>query len=413
MSGSIDKAGSYNGIGGAQIKKGVPGKQQAPKKQKDTFQKGKGSSGVNWDKIPANSRKYFKHGNKVSPLLDGQVTPDDKSDDIFHNIEQMIRGAKKSVQIEMFSLDRKNIVDLLIADVKRGVKVQVIMDPPDQRSEKAKGKAIKKLRKNGVDVLLYPVKEAGSPEAKYGQIDHVKMMIVDGKKAIIGGMNWGEHSKYNRDVDVQVEGPAVDNMEWLFRKDWLNSGGKQKDLPWIDKTPPHPEGESAVQLLTTGLEKKEQTIGFTINRAIKNARKSIHTELFVLTRSDTVENLIDAHERGLDVRVVLDPLKINGKGINEKAAEKLKEAGVPVKWYVPDKKTKSKLHAKIGIFDDDQVILGSANWSYAGFNINREAGVEVLDTEVNSTFDKAFENDWKLASEDPQYLKEPDNNPGG
>jgi len=185
MSGSIDKAGLHGGIKNTVTRKEASGKrkQKSVGKQKDSFQKSKSSTGINWDKIPANSRKYFKQGNKVIPLMDGQVTPDNESDDIFHNIEQMIRGAKKSVQIEMFSLDRKNLVDLLIADAKRGVKVQIIMDPPgDDDYETGKEEAIEKLRKNGVDVNMYPVKEAGSPEAKYGQIDHVKMMIVDGKK---------------------------------------------------------------------------------------------------------------------------------------------------------------------------------------------------------------------------------------
>jgi phosphatidylserine/phosphatidylglycerophosphate/cardiolipin synthase-like enzyme len=279
--------------------------------------------------------------------------------------------------------------------------------------EAAKGEAIEKLRKNGVEVLLYPVKEAGSPEAKFGQIDHVKMMIVDGDKAIIGGMNWGQHSPNNRDVDVMVEGPAVDKMEWLFRKDWLDSGGKQADLPWIDKTPAHPEGNAAVQLVTSSLDRKEQTIGMAVNRAIRSAKKSIHCELFVLSQRDTVEGLIDAKKRGLDVRVLLNPLKIKGFGINEKAAKQLKDAGVDVKWYVPNKQTENKLHAKIGIFDDDQVILGSANWTYAGFAVNREADVEVIDKKVNSAFDKAFENDWKAGSEAPQYLENHEDNPGG
>jgi len=385
-------------------------KRPSTPKAKDSYKKA--NADVDWDKIPKWTEKYFSKGNLVKPLMDGSYTPEDKSDDIFHNIEQMIRGAKKSVQVEMFSLDKKNLVDLLIADAKKGVKVQVIMDPVNEDWESDKKKAIEKLRKNGVNVLLYPAKEPGSPEAKYGQIDHVKMLIVDGNKAIIGGMNWGEHSQVNRDVDVQVEGPAVDKMEWLFRKDWIKSGGDSKELPWIEKTPPHPEGNAAVNLLTTGLEKNEKTIGRTINRAIQNAKKSISCELFVLSNRETIDNLIDAHKRGLDVRIILNPLKIKDNPINEKAAKRLKEAGVPVKWFVPDKGEKDKLHAKMGIFDDDQVILGSANWTYAGFNINREADVEVLDKKVNSGFSKMFDSDWEKASAKPQYLTKPDENPG-
>src|SRR5205823_1295518 len=173
--------------------------------------------------------------------------------------------------------------------------VQVIMDPPNEDFEKERKVAIEKLRQGGVDVLIYPAKEAGDPQAKYGQLDHVKMLLVDGKRAIIGGMNWGEHSPNNHDYDVKVEGPAVEKMEWLFREDWLVSGGQQKDLPHIDKVPPAADGDAMVNLVISGLDAKEKTIGKTVHRAIDNARKSVHAELFVLTDRPTIQSLIAAH----------------------------------------------------------------------------------------------------------------------
>ncbi|MFP4498569.1 MAG: phospholipase D-like domain-containing protein [Vulcanimicrobiota bacterium] len=377
----------------------------------DTVSTGGFSSSL--EKIPGWQQKYFSSGNKVTALADGQVTPDNKKDDIFEQIEKSIKGAKRSIQVEMFSLDKKNLVDLLIKEQKKGVKVQVIMDPANDGWEKDKQKAIDRLKKNGVEVNIYPVKEAGDPQAKYGQINHVKMMIIDGDEAIIGGMNWGGHSPLNHDFDVKVEGPAVDQMEWLFRKDWIKSGGDKSNLPYIEKTRPHPEANSMVNLITTGIEAKDQTIGKVVRRAIDNARKSVHTELFTLTDKQTVQSLIDAHKRGVDVKVILNPMQINGKAINERAANQLKEAGVPVRWYVCNRSTREKLHAKIGIFDDDQVIVSSANWTYAGFNINREAGVEVLSKDVNSKFNDIFKDDWenKTAAE-PAYLED-DKNPGG
>ena len=386
-------------------------KQEGTSAPKDKFSRTKADA--DWNKIPGFAQKYFTHDNKVKPLFDRSVTPGNDDDDIFKNIEQLLKSAKNSVQIEMFSLDKKDIVDLLIKDAKRGVKVQVVMDPPNEDWEKDKEDAIVKLRKNGVNVQLYPVKEAGSPEAKYGNIDHVKMLIVDGSKAVIGGMNWGAHSEHNHDVDIMVEGPAVDKMEWLFRESFIKSGGDKSELPFIEKSPPHPEGNTSLNLLVGGADVKYKVIEKSVHRAIDNAKKSIHCELFVLSRRPTIEKLIAAHERGVDVKVLLNPLKIKDNPINEKAAQRLKEAGVPVKWFVPDEESKSKLHAKMAVFDDDQVILGSANWSYAGLNVNREANVEIMDKEVNSSFDDMFTNDWEKGSLEPQYLVEADESPGG
>jgi len=360
-------------------------------------------------KVPGYAQRYFKAGNLVEPLFDSSVTPKNGDDDIFAQIEKMIRGAEKNIQIEMFSLDKKDLVDLICKTAKSGVKVQIVMDPPNEEREDDKAAAIEKLRKAGCDVLLYPTREVGDPEAKFGQLNHVKMLLVDGKRAIIGGMNWGDHSPNNHDYDVQVEGPAVEQMSWLFREDWIKSGGDSKELPYIQKQPAHPDGGAMVQLLTAAVD-DDKLIGKTIRRAIDNARKSVHAELFVLTDRPTIAALKKAHARGVDVKIILNPLKIKGNEVNERAFAELKKAGVPIKWYVPNEATQENLHAKMAVFDDDQVIVGSANWSYAGFNTNREANVEVLSTKLADSFDTVFEKDWKnKTSDEPIYMDEPDN----
>jgi len=367
-----------------------------------------------FERVPEFAQKYFTHGNRVTSLFDASVTPGDEQDEIFKQVKDVVKGAHKSIQVEMFSLEQKALVDLLVSEVKKGIDVQVIMDPPNEAMEDAKKQAIEALRKGGVKVLLYPVKEAGSEEAKYGQINHVKMLLVDGKTAIIGGMNWGEHSPNNHDYDVKVEGPTVSKMGWLFREDWITSGGDKKDLPYIGEQQPIEGASSWVNLIVSGLDERERTIGKTIRRSIDNAKKSVHAELFVLTERATIASLIKAKQRGVDVKVILNPLKIGENAVNEKAYGELKDAGVKVKWYNPNEATQEKLHAKMGVFDGDQVIVGSANWSYAGFNVNREADVEIHDPEVGSEFDTVFASDWKNKTVDhPIYLDEADRNAGG
>jgi cardiolipin synthase len=357
-------------------------------------------------KVPAWAQRYFTHGNAVTPLVNEEAAPND-AHEIFAQVEKMLKGAEKSIQIEMFNIDKKSIVNLLIAEAKKGIKVQVIMDPPNEGWESARKGAIETLRKGGVDVQIYPAKEAGDPEAKFGQLDHVKMLLVDGKKAIIGGMNWGEHSPANHDYDVAIEGPAVEKMGWLFREDWIKSGGDSKQLPYIEKV--GPKGDSMVNLIVSSTDEKERTIGKTIQRAIENAKRSVHAELFVLTDHKTIDALIAAKNRGVDVKVILNPLKIKENAINEKAAAQLRAAGVDVKWFRCNEKTQQKLHAKMAVFDDDQVIVGSANWSYAGFNTNREADVEVLSKDTAASFDKIFNKDWKSrTSDDPIYIDSPE-----
>lgn len=47
---------------------------------------------------------------------------------------------------------------------------------------------------------------------------------------------------------------------------------------------------------------------------------------------------------------------------------------------------------------DGPQILGSANWSYKGLHINREADLDVVSEEVTSVFEKLFKKDWEERS---------------
>lgn len=348
--------------------------------------------------------KYFTKGNKVTPLFDASVTPRNHDDEIFNQVKLAIQAARSCIQLEMFGLGQPEIVDMLVSKQKAGVTVQVVLDPvnPELDWEQEKAECAKTLKKGGVDVKWYPVQEPqkGHP---FAQINHVKMLLVDGDKAIIGGMNWGSHSPLNHDVDVMVEGPAVDRMEALFNRDYLTSGGKRKDLLPINKTPEHPDGESYVSLLTTSHDPQDRKVKAALHRAIREARESIECELFFFTDWSVCNALIDAKKRGLDVKVLLNPSQIGGRKHNEANAQKLKDAGVEVKWFKPNARTGSKLHAKMGIFDGKEVILGSANWSGAGLNWNREADVDVIDPKVAGRYHRMFTADFKKGQARPTY----------
>jgi len=346
--------------------------------------------------------KFFTAGNKVTPLADSGVTPKDKSDDIFHQVKQGIKDAKKSIQLEMFGLGQKDIAEMLIQRKKDGLDVQVVLDPVNDDYEAEKQECIDMLQAGGVEVVIYPIREKDE-ENKYDQINHVKMLILDGDKAIIGGMNWGSHSPKNHDVDVMIEGPIVDKMEALFNKDYQKSGGKNP-LP-IEKTPAHPEGESLVSLATGSDDPKERQIKAALHRAIRDAKESIHCELFFLTDWSILKALCEAKERGVDVKVLLNPSQIGETKHNERAYAQLTKAGCDVKWFDPDEKTGSKLHAKLGIFDGQEVILGSANWSGNGLTWNREANVDIVDEKVAGYYEKMFKADFKKGVDEPNYVE--------
>lgn len=353
---------------------------------------------------PINEKlKWFTSGNKVTPLADSSVTPKDKSDDIFAVIKDRIQNASKNIRLEMFGMGQTDLAHLLVKKHQDGVPVQVVFDPINDDYEKEKQECVDILKAGGVEVLFYPIREKDDKN-KYDQINHVKMLIIDGEEAVIGGMNWGGHSPKNHDVDVHVAGPIVDKMEALFNKDYEKSGGKNP-FP-IEKTPEHPEGKSLVSLATSSDDPKERQVKAALHRAIRDSKETIQCELFFLTDWSIINALCEARqERNVKVQVLLNPSQIGDTKHNERAYAQLTKAGCEVKWFKPNVETGSKLHAKIGIFDGEEVILGSANWSGTGLTWNREADVDVVDEDVAAFYTRMFKADFKKGVDEPMYLE--------
>lgn len=99
-------------------------------------------------------------------------------------------------------------------------------------------------------------------------------------------------------------------------------------------------------------------------------------------------------EAGKKIRVLLNK---EGRGqhltaINMKASRYLSEAGISVKFG----RTFPITHAKLWIFDDDAVILGSHNLSNRSVTVNNECSVLIKSREVAVEFKRYFDILWGL-----------------
>ena len=101
-------------------------------------------------------------------------------------------------------------------------------------------------------------------------------------------------------------------------------------------------------------------------------------------------DLIAAHNRGVDVSVILDgndrPWENDGKEQedkkNQSAFDFLTAAGVDVRYDSNDK----LLHSKLIVIDESVTILGSTNWTYSALRKNHEASVIIRSPAVARTF---------------------------
>jgi phosphatidylserine/phosphatidylglycerophosphate/cardiolipin synthase-like enzyme len=282
---------------------------------------------------------------------------------IFKLVGGLILSARTRVLVEMYELGRPDILRELGEAVGRGVRVRVITDPTVTASRSSASV----LDSLGVPERVYPVDDGRR------QIDHVKLLIVDGVAAV-GGMNWGKHSHHNHDYVLETRiSLDVERLVRIFDQDWSLAGGHPAPLPArpgdIAQTAPGSE----IRMMLEG--------------ALIHAKHRVLAEVYTLTDPEVTAQLVAAHRRGADVRVLLDP----NQSYNLHAFTVLRAGGVEVRWYpIP---RGALLHAKIGLFDAE-LVLGSANWTISGLGVNHELDIETADPAAVAAYAARFAADW-------------------
>jgi len=282
---------------------------------------------------------------------------------IFQLVQTLMDTARHRVLVEVYEIGRPDLISRMADARHRGLDVRVITDPTVRPSRSAAGE----LDRDGVPELFYPVDDAAH------QIDHVKLLIADGE-AVVGGMNWGAHSSRNHDYVVDTRMPTdVDRLAQIFEQDWALAKGRPSPL--------------APRAGDIGQTAPGHEIRAMLRRVTAAAQTRILAEVYTFTDPDVIAALAAAHRRGLDVRVLLDP----GQPYNRPTFQLLRSSGVPARWYpVPPG---ALLHAKAGLFDGE-LVLGSANWTYSGLDVNHELDIETADKRAVAGFETRFENDW-------------------
>jgi cardiolipin synthase len=314
-------------------------------------------TGPGFARPPVVSGPSLGGADQLLPLTEGAAA--------FAAIEEVLGHARRSIDLELYEFQRADLAALLLDARERGVRVTAIKDP----SERSSATIWARLEQGGVKVVAFPLERM--------TIDHVKLLIVDGARAIVGGINWGTHSPNNHDFDVLATGPVVDNLERVFEQD-LALAGQPAVIP-------SPAADRAVQVLTTH---PGEGIRAAALAAIAAAHQSIDIEMFVLSDRVVLEALVVAARRGIHLRVLLDPTQPQ----NVAAFGLLQAAGATARFYRPS--GDELLHAKLGIFDAGSVLFGSCNWSRSGFSRNHELDLLVGEPSLARTFLSRMEQDW-------------------
>lgn len=130
----------------------------------------------------------------------------------------------------------------------------------------------------------------------------------------------------------------------------------------------------------------------TIEKQIEEASQKIYVEVYIFTEKRMRESLIRAHQRGVEVKILLENNPYQAPSLNDDTFEILEQAGVEVHWSDP--LNYSLNHSKLLIIDDF-LYLSTGNFSYSLFKSNRDFLLEIHKKEIVQKLEELFLLDYE------------------
>jgi phosphatidylserine/phosphatidylglycerophosphate/cardiolipin synthase-like enzyme len=128
---------------------------------------------------------------------------------------------------------------------------------------------------------------------------------------------------------------------------------------------------------------------------LHGCRRTADLCVFTITDDRISNTILDAHRRGVKVRVISDNEKCHDPGSD---IHKFRSAGIPVKLDDihghAEPGLNGHMHHKFAIFDGLRLINGSYNWTRGAADMNYENIVDTADANLIAVFAAEFERLW-------------------
>ena len=288
---------------------------------------------------------------------------------------------------------------------------------------------------------------------------HNKVMVVDNQVAVVGGRNLADHyfgydeQDNFRDLEVIAGGSVVHDLAAGFDAYWndpwsfpveavmerrsgpgtpetvelrpLEAGAHaeqtadERQRDWLELARSAHAGEATLLLdeppqdNPAGVEEAPVQVGEQLIAAIDAATSDVWLVSAYLVPTQELEDAVQrAIERGVRVRILTNSISSNNHLTAHSAYRrhvgKLVEMGVEVHEVRDDAEDRALyiespvedktlcLHAKVMVFDDDRVFIGSANLDPRSLRINTEMGLLIESPSLNAELRRALQPDFSL-----------------
>lgn len=226
-------------------------------------------------------------------------------------------------------------------------------------------------------------------------IMHNKFVVVDSRFVWTGSTNVSDTCSggYNANLVTVLDSRRV-AQGYLAELDQMYEDGLFHDDKGSRGRLRAMVGDTEVELL---FSPQDSPVRERLRPIIKAANERIDVAVFYLTHKLITADLIDAHLRGVEVRVIIDATAASN-GFTKH--ELLRAVGIPVKvenWG-------GKMHMKSAVIDGHTVITGSMNWTTAGEDTNDENVVIIHSEALAAQYGEFYEALW--ADIDDRWLHE-------
>lgn len=414
--------------------------------------------------VDTGSRADWKQGREWLPLrsymvgqtnlppaapvaVSGRVTCSVAPDCTMAALVPPLAGARRSIDVNLYQMTSTPAAELLMAAVRRGVRVRVLMDgtPFGRVLDKTRYLA-REMAERGVTVrwMIYDNKKGVSKRYRY---NHAKYAVVDGEHVLLWSENWSAHSfpeqpaGGNRGWGIAVQSrPLAQYFTQVFAADF--DPGRPDSVPLL---PGHPQWGGVDRVSDPGSRDpdygyKQRFAPLTVTEKcritpvlapdhalmetagviglMRRAERSLEVECQYVplhwgmpehgSPEDTpnlyLAEVVAAARRGVQVRVLVghrDPepwfpqdtvhtvAYLNTIAAREKLALEAR--------FEDTRRTGLTIHNKGLIADGRRVLVTSVNWSENAPGHNREAGLLVESPAVAGYYRQVFDWDWEQA----------------
>ncbi len=307
------------------------------------------------------------------------------SSDTCYALKKEIDNSKSSIDFAIYGINNQpEIFNALVSASKRGIRIRWVCDYSRKNNNYYEdSEELKQFLKDYKTDEIYERKNQSA-------IMHNKFFIFDNKKVWTGSSNITstDLTGFNANYSVIIDSEKIAH-KYTQEFNKMYNGKFHTEKSASDSEFININSETKIKVL---FSPQDNIINTEIIPLINNAKKYIYIPIFFLTDKKTAYALINAHNRGVEIKIINDATNAHTKYTVHK---QLRAAGIKVK----TENYAGKMHMKAMIIDDNISVTGSMNFTKSANNKNDENVVVIIDTEIAKYFKNTFLYLWNKIPE--------------